>query len=125
MNSLQERVNQAFRNANKATISAPTLTKDQWLQEAWPELQKPQLTHLSQLKRQLVNPRDDAPLEPDNPEDDAPPPLDMEDVRPRRYRRRNVYNEETDRNGRPRGGDRNRNRDDEDDFGRGPGNVSD
>lgn len=53
MSSLQERVNQAFRNANtvKATTSAPnTLSKDQWLQQAWPELQKPPLTHLSQLK---------------------------------------------------------------------------
>lgn len=69
MDSLQERVNQAFRNANKAAISAPTLTKHQWLQQEWPELQKPQLTHLSQLKTQLVNPENDAP-QPVNPESD-------------------------------------------------------
>ncbi len=78
MNSLQERVNQAFRNANKATISAPTLTKDQWLQEAWPELQKPQLTHLSQLKRQLVNPHT---------------------IRPRQLCRRDAYNRQTNTHG--------------------------
>ena len=136
MSTLQEKVNQAFRDANPSTPST-TLTKNQWLQQEWPELRKPQLTHLSQLKRQLVenteddipaNPEDDAPTQPLNPEDDAPPPqpLNSEDVRPRRVRRRNAYNQQTENNGRPLGGNSNRNPDDDDEFGEGPGaNESD
>ena len=76
MSTLQEKVNQAFRDANPSTPST-TLTKDQWLQQEWPELQKPQLIHLSQVK------------------------IDPKTVQPPSLRRRNAYNQQTDNKGNP------------------------
>lgn len=76
MSTLQEQVNQAFRDANPPTPST-TLTKDQWLQQEWPELQKPQLMHLSQVK------------------------IDPKTVKPPSLRRHNAYNQRTDNNGNP------------------------
>jgi hypothetical protein len=86
MSTLQEQVNKAFRDANPPTPSI-TLTKDQWLQQEWPELQKPQLMHLSQVKKE---------------------PIDPKTIKPPKLRRHNAYNQpinekhdRVDKNGNP------------------------
>lgn len=60
MSNLQKKVNLAFYKASltkslPASLESKT-KREQWLKQEWPELQKPQVVHLSQLKttRQLV-----------------------------------------------------------------------
>jgi len=53
MSTLQEKVNLAFKKAS-LTKSLSNLesksNKEEWLKQEWPELQKPQMLHLSQIK---------------------------------------------------------------------------
>ena len=53
MSTLQEKVNLAFHKASLKSSKPETNCKQEWLRQEWPELQKPKLPHLSQLKRQL------------------------------------------------------------------------
>ncbi len=53
MSKLQEKVNLAFYKAslNKSLSSLESKSnKEQWLKQEWPELQKPQMLHLSEIK---------------------------------------------------------------------------
>lgn len=53
MSTLQEKVNLAFYKAS-LTKYLPSLesksNKEQWLKQVWPELQKPEMQHLSEIK---------------------------------------------------------------------------
>ena len=53
MSTLQEKVNLAFKKAslNKSLSNLESKSnKEQWLKQEWPELQKPQMLHLSEIK---------------------------------------------------------------------------
>lgn len=53
MSKLQEKVNLAFYKASlKKSLSSleSKSNKEQWLKQEWPELQKPQMLHLSEIK---------------------------------------------------------------------------
>jgi len=53
MSTLQEKVNLAFKKAslNKSLSNLEsTSNKEEWLKQEWPELQKPQMLHLSEIK---------------------------------------------------------------------------
>ena len=49
MSTLQEKVNLAFKKVS-LNKSLSNSNKEQWLKQEWPELQKPQMLHLSELK---------------------------------------------------------------------------
>ena len=53
MSTLQEKVNLAFKKAslNKSLSNLESKSnKEEWLKQEWPELQKPQMLHLSEIK---------------------------------------------------------------------------
>jgi hypothetical protein len=55
MTTLQEKVNLAFHKAalkkqHTETATGSTINKKAWLEQAWPELQKPPLENLAQKK---------------------------------------------------------------------------